>query len=370
MTTVQTKNIALFWPYISKKVGPAIQQVLDSRWVGQGPLVDKFEKFFESTFSVSRAVAVNSCTSALHLAYILSGIAAGDEVITTPLSCYATVMPLLFQKAKPIFADIKQNTLNIDPKSIEKKITPKTKALLVVDWGGNPCEMDEINEIAKRHQLKVIKDAAHALGAKYKGKPIGSISDFSCFSFQAIKHITSGDGGLLCAKDPKDYEKAKLLRWYGIDRDFKGDIYDKFKVTELGYKYNMTDLEAATLIAQLEDFDQIKQKRKSIVDFYRSNLKQVPGLEFIEVTRDAESANWLFTILVERRADFQKKLQEAGIETSLVHTRLDVYPILGGKRQDLPMMNEIESKYISLPFHCYLAPEDLTYIVDTIRSGW
>lgn len=364
------KTVALFWPYVSSKVAPAIEKVLKTRWIGQGPYVGRAEEMFNLMFKTPHAVAVNSCTSALHLALILSHVKEGDEVITTPLTCYATITPILYERARPVFADIHPSTLNMDPRTIEKKITKKTKAILPVHWGGEPCDMDAITAIARRRGIPVIEDAAHALGATYRGQPVGALSDFTCFSFQAIKQITTGDGGMLAALDAKNAERARLLRWYAIDRNFQGDIYQKFQVTDLGYKYNMTDLDSVMLMAQLEDFAFIHETRRRIADFYRQNLEGAEGVTLLEQAPDRQSAHWLFTMLVERRPDFQKKMAAAGIETSLVHIRCDVYPILGGRRQDLPGMNEVEPKYIALPLHCNLTEDDLESIVRTIREGW
>lgn len=368
---VTRKSIPLFWPYVSPRAVQALQGVLETRWIGQGPLVDRVEDLFRFQFDVPNAVAVNSCTSALHLALILAGVQEGDEVITTPLTCYATITPILYQRARPVFADINPTSLNIDPESIKTKITNRTKAILVVHWGGEPCDMDDIRAIASKSGIPVIADAAHALGAVYRGRKVGGFANFSCFSFQAIKQITTGDGGMLTCLDREDAEKARRLRWFGVDRNFQGDIYEKFQIHELGYKYQMNDLTASLLIVQLEELAQVLQRRREIVTQYRTGLRNFNGIELLDLQHDRESAHWLFTVLVDRRrGDFQRKLAAAGIETSLVHIRCDCYPILGGKRQDLPTMNAIEPRYLSLPLHHKLTPEDIGYIVKTIREGW
>lgn len=364
------REIPLFWPYVSERCSEAITNVLGTRWIGQGPLVDRAEDIFRFQFNVPHAVALNSCTSALHLALVLAGVKEGDEVITTPLTCYASIVPILYQRAQPVFADIQRETLNIDPESIKIKISDRTRAILIVHWGGEPCDMDELKSIAWERGIPVIEDAAHALGALYRGRFIGGISPFTCFSFQAIKHITTGDGGMLTCLNAEHVEKARRLRWYAIDRNVQGDIYKKFEIQELGYKYHMNDLAATLLIAQLQDLPQVLNWRRKIVDRYREALKEIPGVTLLARQEDRESANWLFTILVERRSDFQRKLASLGIETSLVHIRCDVYPILGAKREDLPVMNAVEPHYVSLPLHCKLTDEDVEFIIDTIRNGW
>jgi dTDP-4-amino-4,6-dideoxygalactose transaminase len=269
----EKKEIVMFYPYMPEDVIKAVSDVLRTRWIGQGEKVDKVEQKFSEKFNIPHSVTLNSCTSALHLALRLADVGPGDEVITTPMTCTATNIPILYTGAKAVFADIQEDTLNIDPKSIEKKITARTKAIMIVHWAGYPCDMDEINAIAKKHNLKVIEDAAHALGAKYKGKFIGSISDFSCFSFQAIKQITCIDGGMVSMIHPEDNKKAKLLRWYGIDRDFKGDIFWKYQITDIGYKYHMNDVNASLLQTQLDHFDSVIKRRNEIV--FRRNFKRM-----------------------------------------------------------------------------------------------
>jgi len=362
--------IYMFWPYISEKVYDEIKKVLATRWIGQGPKVEEAERKFSKVIGVEYPVTVNSCTSAIHLALILAGVGRDSEVITTPMTCSATNIPILYCGARPVFVDIQPDTLNIDPAKIEENITEHTRAILVVHWAGYPCDMDEILAIAKRHNLYVIEDAAHALGARYKDKPIGAISDFTCFSFQAIKQITTADGGVLSVLNEGDYKRAKLLRWYGIDREFKGDIYWKYQIKEVGYKYHMNDLAAGILVAQLDDLSLVLSRRKEIVERYRRELKDVPGLKLLSQKEDRESGNWLFTIRVKDRQGFIKKLLDNDIESHMVHVRCDIYPIFGGKRLDLPGMNEVEPEYVSIPLHCKLSDEDVSKIIKTIKSGW
>jgi dTDP-4-amino-4,6-dideoxygalactose transaminase len=300
----------------------------------------------------------------------MSGVDRDSEVVTTPMTCSATNIPILYCGAKAVFADIQKDTLNIDHKSIKDKITDKTKAILIVHWAGYPCDMDEILAIAKQHKIPVIEDAAHALGGQYKGRPIGAISDFTCFSFQAIKQITTADGGVLSVLNEKDYKRAKLLRWYGIDREFKGDIYWKYQIKEVGYKYHMNDLAAGMLVVQLDDLKKVAKKRGKIADKYREGLKGVAGVKLLEKKDDRVSGNWLFTIRVKDRQNFTKKLLDNDIESHMVHVRCDIYPIFGGKRLELPGMNEAEPEYVSIPMHCKLTDEDVSKVIKTIKSGW
>ncbi len=292
---------------------------------------------------------------------------SGDLILH---NCTATNIPILYCGGRAVFADIKKHSMNIDPKSIAEKITPKTKAIMVVHWAGYPCDMAEIHDIAKAHNLSVIEDAAHALGAKYKNQYIGALSDFTCFSFQAIKQITTVDGGMLTVQKENDYKRAKILRWYGIDREFKGDIYWKYQITEPGYKYHMNDMTAAMLDVQLDLLEPALARRREIVLRYLAELKNISGLTLLERKPDRESGNWLFTIQVEKRDDFQKKLAEAEIESHMVHVRNDICPIFGGVRQNLPVMNEVENKYISIPLHNHLTDDDVEKVIRVIKEGW
>jgi len=362
--------INLFHPFIPEDAIKEVAEILKGRWIGQGPRVDAVEKKFGEKFKINYPVTVHAGTAALHLALRLAGLEEGDEVISTPMTCTATNIPVLYSKSKVVFADVQEGGMNIDPEDIKRKITPKTKAIMVVHWAGYPCDMAEINAIAKEHNLKVIEDAAHAVGASYQGRPIGSIGDYTCFSFQAIKQITSVDGGMLSVKNEDDYKRAKLLRWYGIDRDFKGDIYWKYQITEIGYKYHMNDVAATILDKQLDIIDNILRRRKEIAERYLRELKGVPGVTLLERKSDRESGNWLFSLYVDRRDDFQKKLAENEIESHMVHVRNDICPIFGGQRQDLPVMNKIESRYVSIPLHNHLTDADVDKIIKTIKSGW
>ena len=362
--------ITLFWPYISERTRQAVSEVLQTRWIGQGPRVDALEEKFQGIFNIPYAVSVNSCTSAIHLSLTLAGVRDGDEVITTPMTCSATNIPVLYCRAKAVFSDIQPETLNIDPESVAQKITPKTKAIIAVHWGGQPCDMAPLHEIAKKHRIAVIEDAAHALGATYQGKAVGALSDFTCFSFQAIKQITSGDGGMLTTLDAEHAKHAKLLRWYGMDRTCKGTVYEKHHITEIGYKYHMNDIVATMVTAQLDDLPQVSSRRKVIVTRYRRELTGVAGLSLLEEKKDRSSGHWLFTLRVKKRDDFIQHLASHEIEAHLVHVRCDIFPIFGGKRQNLPAMNDVENEYVSIPLHNHLTDEDVTKVIRTIHQGW
>jgi perosamine synthetase len=366
------EGILLFHPNIPKNAEKYISEVLQSRWIGQGPKVEKFESIFDNKFSnPCKSLAVGSGTDALHLAYLLADINEGDEVIVPVFTCTATNIPLLYIGAKIVFCDIDQN-LNIAADAIEELITEKTKAIVCVHYGGLPCDMDKIWDLAYKYDLKVIEDNAHALGATYKGEIIGSQSDFSMFSFQAIKHITTGDGGMLTIKDSNLVEKAKRLRWFGIDRLKKQKgIWDN-DINEIGFKYQMTDLSAAMGIASMEEFDEHLLHRQKLYKLYCNLLKNTDGIRVIgDEYEDRVHAAWLLTAEVDKREDFMRHLRKYNIESSQVHYRNDRYSIFGGREDGkFKKMDEMEERYIVLPLHAKVTEADVKYIADVIKLGW
>ena len=347
--------------------------VLRSGYIGQGPVAKELEEYFRQVSGTPWNTTVNSGTSALHLAVILAGVDAGDEVITTAQTMMATSHAVLMQRATPIFADVQPLTGNIDPKDIEHRITKHTKAIIVVHWAGYPCDMDEIHAIAQKHNLVVIEDAAHAIGAKYKGRPVGSMSPFTCFSFQAVKHITGGDGGMLSMLKETDNAEASRLRWFGIDREKRKPTLlgeHEWNVTRLGYKYHMNDIAAALTLGNLKHLDEILGRRKEIAARYRRAFAGVKGMTLLENKNDRQSANWLFTVLVERREDFLRLLHSQGIYASVIHLRIDRNDLYGGERRDLPNLEKFTELHVSLPVHEGLRDEDVEHIISTVTKGW
>jgi len=365
------KQIQLFYPNVSRAAKEAVQKVLYSRFIGQGPKVDEFEElWYQKISKPNKAIAVGSGTDALHLAYILAGIKEGDEVIAPIFTCTATNIPLLYQKAKIVFADVKKNNLNIDPVDVKHKINKWTKAIVCVDYGGLPADLDELKNIANYFGIPLIEDAAQAHGAMYKGQMVGSIADFTCFSFQAIKIITTGDGGMLTIKDHELEQKAKRIRWFGIDREAK--LQDRWQndITELGYKYQMTDIAASMGIEGLKLLRKTWMYHSLLFSVYEEELKGIPGITFIGDDKDHTSACWLATVLVRDREKLKAKLAKHGIESNQVHYRNDIYSIFGGRVNDCPNMDILESQYLVLPMHFGLNVEDITNICKIIRRGW
>lgn len=366
-------NIPFFHTYINSKAINSVTSVIKSTYLSEGKIVSNFEDRLHNKLGFTNPIALNSGTSALHLAMLASGIKEGDEVICPAQTFVASALAILYVKATPVFADIQYKTGNIDPASIEKKITKKTKAILVVHWGGYPCDMDEIQAIAKKNKIIVIEDAAHAPGAVYKGKPIGSISDFTCFSFQAIKHITTGDGGAICCKKKQHYQKILAQRWFGIDRKKSSASLlgeRKYNITEIGYKYHMNDYSAALGLANIETFKQRLANRNRFASLYRETLSNINGIRLFENSSDRKSAYWLFGIHVEKRNHFIRAMNDKGIAVSVVHQRIDRNNIFGGIRKDLINQERFDKTQLHLPMHDALDEEKISYIAGAIKKGW
>jgi len=365
------KNIVLFYPHIPKKSLDSLKKTLSTRWIGQGPMVDKFEKKLSKDFANKLPViSTGSGTDALHLAYLLANIKKDDEVITPVFTCTATNIPLLYIGAKIKFADLDAKTMNICVKSVKKLITKKTKAIICVHYGGLTCDLKKLQELANKFKIPLIEDAAHALGAEYNNKKIGSISDFTIFSFQAIKHITTGDGGALCIKSDKFLEKAKRLRWFGIDRKSKQLGIWENDIKEIGYKYQMTDLGATLGYESLLEFKKILKHRRDIYQIYLHELQKNKDIVCVhEESNTKKHAAWMFTILTEKKDFLQKKLRSRGIETNQVHFRNDKYSIFKKfiKNNKFPNIDYVEDKYLVLPIHTKMSLVDANRVAKEIN---
>ena len=348
-------NTVLFYPYVSKKTPKKVSSILNSRWIGQGPVVDKFEKKFQEKFGENNfALSTGSGTDALHLAYILAGIKKNDEVITTVFTCTATNIPLLYLGAKIKFADIDTNTMNICVNSVKKLISKRTKAIVIVHYGGLPCDMDELKKLSIKYKIPIIEDAAHALGAKYDNKPIGSISDYTMFSFQAIKHITTGDGGMLTIQNKKKFEIAKRIRWFGINREKKQKGTWENDIKEVGYKYQMTDIGARMGLDSLNEFNKILSHRRKLFNIYLDIISNNQNIKCVnDSTKKKFHAAWLFTIVLDKKDYLQNKLRQNGVESGQVHFRNDKYSIFKKFCKDIKFknMDYLENKHLVLPIH-------------------
>lgn len=369
---MQKDVIPLFYPHVPESAIDRVAEVLRSRWVGQGPKVDEFERAFVQRFGVPHFASLNSGTSALRLAFALIGVGPGDEVVTTPYTAVATNTAILEQFARPVFADVDYDTVNVRADDVERRITPRTKAIVVVHWGGYPCDMREIRAVAEAHGVPVVEDAAHALGASYEGKPIGTISEFTTWSFQAIKHITTGDGGGLTARDPEKHREAIRRRWFGIDRAARKPHVlgndPEADIVEPGFKFHMNDLAAAIGIAQLERFDEVFERRRRVAAAYDKAFQGLPGIRTLRRDPTRVCANWMYALHVEERLAFARHMRGAGVEVSVHNWRNDRYAVFGGLRPDLPGTARVDADLICLPLHHKLEDHDVERVVAAVRA--
>lgn len=376
-------KIPLFKVAMSSEAGGAVGNVLNSGFIGQGPKVEEFEAALAARLGTDRVVTVNSATSGLHLAVHMVATSqqsdsqqAGGEVLTTPLTCTATNWPILANGLDIRWVDVESASMNMDLDDLARKITPRTRAIMVMHWGGYPVDLDRlrtIQDLAERlygQRPVVIEDCAHAWGATYQQRPVGTHGNIAVFSFQAIKHLTCGDGGAMVLPDDQLKARAKLLRWYGIDRDGRADFRCESDVTEYGFKFHMNDISATIGLANLQNIDNVLQRHRENAEFYDSALRDVPGLQVTERRADRKSSYWLYTISVDNRDAFVKKMTEAGIMVSRVHERNDIHSCVRQYAALLPNLEQVVSRMICIPAGWWVSDADREYIAATIRAGW
>ena len=357
-------------PYIGEEEKKAVLEVLDSGIISQGPKVEEFEKKFADFCGVKSSVAFNSGTAAIHTALYVMGIGKGDEVITTPSTFIATANPILMQQAKPVFADIKPDTFNIDPKQILEKITEKTKAIISVDLYGQLCDYDKINKIARDNNLLVIEDACQAVNASFGGKKAGSFGDIGCFSFYATKNMTCGEGGSITTDNQEYADKAKLFRQHGMSGLGKYD-YD-----DIGYNYRTTYINAAILIEQLKKIEMLTEKRIKNAEYFNENLKDIEGVEIPFVKKGFRHVFHQYTIKVDgfklSRDKLIEHLKERGIDSKVYYPKplhlCRNFRKLGYKEGDFPVTEEVNKQMLSLPIYPSLSKEELYLIMDVIKE--
>jgi dTDP-4-amino-4,6-dideoxygalactose transaminase len=345
-----------------------VAEVLRSGWIGEGDKVKLFEKQIAEFVGTTHIAAVNSCTSALVLALRIAGVDAASEVISTPMTCTATNHAILQLGAKIVWADIDPLTGNIDPASVASRITERTRAVIVVHWGGVPCDMDAFHSLGRQHSIRIVEDAAHAFGSAYRGRLIGADSDFACYSFQAIKTITTGDGGALVCGLNEDDERARLLRWFGIERGCPLGEYD---IHEFGYKFHMNDIAAAIGISGMKHLTSYLSIRRRNGLLYQQLLTGIPGLQIHQEREHERSSFWLANLLVEDRANFIRRLGDYGIAASPVHLRNDRYQVFKQfNTAELPGVDYFDPRHVSVPVGHWVTEEDVEYVAKTIAQGW
>ena len=359
--------IPLFKPYISPKCAETLSDIFSKCALTEGEYSDKFEEAIGDYISNKNVALTNSGTSALHISAILAGLKPGDEVITTAMTCMATNEPFYNMGVDLSFADVDITTGNICPNSIRSKITDKTKAIVVVHWAGQPVDLTSIHSIAKEFNLKVIEDAAHAFGSKYKDKKIGSHSDFVCFSFQAIKHLTCGDGGAIACKKESDVDRARKIRWFGLDRKYKGTSRWSQDIAESGYKYHMNNLNASIGLNNLKEIDFIINSHMANREYYDTNINNSKVTK-MRKPKDSASSSWIYSMLVDDREDFVDYMAKNGVGCDRVHVRNDFYTVFGGIRKELSNLNIFDKTLVNIPVGWWLSKENLNHITDTVNA--
>jgi dTDP-4-amino-4,6-dideoxygalactose transaminase len=343
--------IKLFSVAISDTVDEEVARVLGSGQLAQGPRVDEFERLL-APWTGGQPVAVNSGTSALTLALRLANVGYGDEVISTPMTCSATNLPILSLGASPVWADVDPRTGLIDVMSIYRLITPRTKAIMAVDWGGQPVEYDWLARIGQEENIKVIIDAAHSLGATLRGRQATDFADYVCFSFQAIKHLTTGDGGAIVCKTAIDTKRARRLRWFGIDRDVDVEFRGALDIEEWGYKFHMNDIAAAIGLANLPGLAHTLGNHRA----HAAVLDELLDERFTRTTPLYPHVGswWLYTTLLPTRTDrdaFRHHCREVRLQASQVHWRNDSLTAFAAFKKSLPGVTEFADRMICLPVH-------------------
>jgi len=368
-------------PQIQENEINEIVAVLKSGWIGTGPRVARFEDAFKRYKGASFAAAVNSCTAALHLSMLAAGLEPGDEVITTPLTFCATINAIIHAGATPVLADVDPGTMNLNPVEVQRKITPKTRALLPVHFAGRPCAMDALTEIARKNNLKVIEDCAHAIETEYHGKKAGTIGDFGCFSFYVTKNLTTGEGGMVLARRKEDIERIKVLALHGMSQDawkrFSDEGYKHYQVVECGFKYNMMDLQAALGIHQLERVEANWKRREEIWKLYNESFRNLPiGLPS-DPEPETRHAYHLYTILIDpevcgiSRDEFLLSMTQRNIGVGVHYLSVPEHPFyqsrFGWKPENYPNAKRIGRLTVSLPLSPKLSEQDFTDVATAVK---
>lgn len=350
-----------------EKLLPRLEEILYSGYVAQGQIVEDFERKFEEYIGGGNTLSLNSGTAALHIALILAGVCEGDEVISTPLTAEPTNVAIKMVGAKIRWADIDFETGNISPDSIERAINDKTRAIVVVDYAGVPVNVERIKQISEKYNIPVIEDAAHALGAKFNRQKTGNHFPFTVYSFQAIKHLTTIDGGALQIKDNNLYEKGKIIRWFGLDK--KLSRLDN-NITIQGYKYHMNNVNALIGLVQLENIENVIETYISNGKYLDKNLKGIQGIELLKYYPNSEPSYWLYTLKVENRDAFIKMMESNGVMASELHKRNDHHLYLNDFQSDLPNLDKFYSKMVHIPCGWWVTIEDCSKMVQLIKQGW
>ena len=367
-------NIPLFKVFTADSVHAALKPALESGRLATGPRVAEFETKVAAWLGAPRVVGVNDASGALTLALYMAGVRPGDEVITSPLACAATLMPIANLFAKPVWCDVDSRTGMIDPGEIDRLISEKTRAVLLYHWAGNVGDIDAIVKVTKGRGIKLVQDASEAFGAEYVNKRLGSETDFTVYSFYATKHISCGEGAALLAANPADLDTALRLKRFGIDysemRLPNGDLNPDFDIPLAGFNFAMNEIAAAIGLENIRHADEIVSRCRENGRFFDSSLANLPGVRLLPQMAKCVSGYWVYSLLVERRHELIRKLLAHGIGTQRLHLRNDRYACFGGQQSDLPGVTEFDSNNLCLPCGWWVGTEERERIAHCIRAGW
>ncbi len=369
-------------PYFDDEELNRVADVLKSGWWTKGSVTREFEKVFAEYVGAKYAVAVNSCTAAMHIALVAKGIGEGDEVISTPMTFCSTINTIVHTGAKPVLVDIDSKTGLIDVDKIEAAITEKTKAIVPVHYAGQSCDMDKINAIAEKYGLFVLEDCAHALSTEYKGRKIGSMGNACAYSFYVTKNISTAEGGMLTTDDEELYEKASVLSLHGMSKNAwsrygtKGDW--KYEVCDPGFKYNLTDIAAALGIAQMNKLDEMQAIRTEYAEMYNKAFDEIDGITYLKDNGLGKNSAHLYVIQIDKdkfnidRDAFIELLKDYNIGTSVHFIPICMHPYyinnFGYKKGDFPATEKMFEGIISLPLYPSMSREDVMYVIEAVRE--
>lgn len=361
--------IPLVKPYIPDRdiLMPELEKILYSGYIAEGESVYNFEDKFKAYIDNPYCLALHSGTDALHLSFILAGIKPGDEIISTPMTAEPTNTSIAMVGGKVVWGDVNPNNGLLNSESVRSLITERTKAIVLVHYAGMVCDMDAFNQISKEYNIPIIEDAAHALGSKYDGRMVGCNSPYTIFSLQAIKHMTTVDGGFLCVKSEEDLNRARRLRWFGLDKKRSRLEND---ITEVGYKYSMNNVNATIGLVQMRYVNEIVGKYIDNGKFYDNVLGHVDGVTMVDYSPNTEASYWLYTMIVERREEFMKMMESEGIMASPLHHRSDTHSIFKESQRELPNMDKWYDSFVHIPCGWWVSAEERERIVEVIKKGW
>lgn len=345
---------------------PSLEGVLYSGMLAEGEHVYEFERRFAEHFGLPHALGFSSGTAALHVALLSCGVVAGDEVVTTAMTAEPTNTTILQVGAVPVFADVERDTGNLDPASVESLIGPRTRAIVVVHYAGYVANLASLREIADRHGIALIEDCAHALGATWHGLGIGTIGDAAIFSFQAIKHMTTIDGGALVLRNPALIAEARKLRWFGME---KGVARTEVDISRAGFKYNMSNVAAMVGLRQLDTIDASIERHRSNGRYFDAELSTIAGLQVAQIAEGSDPSYWLYTLLADDSDEVERCLAQAGVMASKLHRPNHMHSVFAPYARDLPGVNEFYRRLVHIPCGWWVDDQDRDRIVSALRKG-